>query len=73
MLKTLGFAQLLIPLRAQEFTERIGRVHRAVNNDMSHMNSLGGVLSIQGLTQHTSPPHRGSMRMLAGIKVALRR
>lgn len=61
------FAQRLEQLGAQQFAERIRCIHRSIDHDMRHVDTLGGEFGVERLAQHASAAHRRGMEMLTAV------
>lgn len=67
MFQAASFPQLPEPFGTKHFSQGVGRIHRAIDNDMSDMYALGCKLRIQRLAKQTPPAHRCRMRMLPAV------
>ena len=61
------FSQLLEPLRAQHFAQRVRCVDGSIDQDVRNVDPLRGKLCIEGLAKHSTAPHRGRVRVLSGV------
>src|SRR5215467_198086 len=56
-----GISQLLELFRAEHFSQGVGRIHRAVDQDMYDVNPFRCKLSVECLAEHSPSAHRSSM------------
>ena len=67
MFETSAFSEFLELFWPEHLSQRVGRVYRAINDDMSHVDSFRSKFGIERLAKHSAPTHRRSMRVLAPI------
>ena len=65
--QALFLAQRLETLSAHHLAQGVGRVHRAVDDDVRHMDALARELCVERLAQHSPTTHGCSVRVLAGV------
>ena len=61
------FPELLEALGTEHLAERVGRIHRAVDEDVRDVDALRRELRIERLAQHAPPAHRRRVGVLAAV------